>query len=777
MDMLKNMTQYATCHITGRLLPAVDANHFWSAAVVVPYLSGQVINTPFIKSSIDNHSIPSLVNFVFALCFGMVLLYQNHRHTINRIFFFALCSISIAELANFILQNSSNASRLLFWGRIGLVGYCLAPGSWSLLSLTFARSSPEEAKKWIKKWKPVLSVIFVSSIIFFIFIPSDLFIYLATDPVSFSFQGNNPQNIFYLGKIGKFFLFFLIFTFTFILVNLETLFRNAKGIKKWQIKYSIMAMFSAFLFYIYITCKLIIFPHINLTYLPIGSTITFICLGLLAFSIFRHQLTRITIGSPQCVVYGSFTGIVISSYLVLIGLVGELARILKFSFNQVFSPVLVLAFLMVTGTFILLEKNRRLLKAFIGEYFYSYRHDYREEWIELTNRICSPINLIEMLANFSKFLSEVFYTDSVVIFLYNEDDKKFYVSSSLKPLRAEQAEISVDRDNPLMIYLEARGEPFDIISLGKSKREKELVDMNRELFSVCKVSSISPLIVKEDLIGFITLGKEITGAAFNQENYQILKAYCLQVSSQIINIKLSERLITLKEIEFMDKVSSFILHDLKNGISMLSLLVQNATQNFHDVEFQKDSIKTISNVILNMNKLIGKVSCLPKGTSLNKVTTDLTELLHAAVENAQAGSHEIRFIEVYGRLPKVKVDREKIQSVVNNLIINAQEAMKERKDNRRISVSATFKGGTIIIIEVEDNGSGMSKEFLSQKLFKPFQTSKKGGLGIGLYQSKLFVAAHGGKIEVTSEEGKGTTFRIFLPVETESLTQEPVLVE
>ena len=110
-------------------------------------------------------------------------------------------------------------------------------------------------------------------------------------------------------------------------------------------------------------------------------------------------------------------------------------------------------------------------------------------------------------------------------------------------------------------------------------------------------------------------------------------------------------------------------------------------------------------------------------------------------------------------LPKVVVDPEQLQSVVTNLLLNA----RRRWDGRQIRVETSQCEGRAVL-SVADNGCGMSPDFLRDSLFRPFQTTKKKGLGIGMFQSKMIVEAHRGNIQVESEPGKGTKFGVLLPL-------------
>jgi len=694
------------------------------------------------------YSIPTLISFICTLGLPFFVLYQGRHHLANKSFALSMTSVSIMEFGNLMVLNSIHPLQLLFWARISLIGCCLIPANWFLFSLVFAKSSYERIPK---KFKLILLVIYILSFSFLIFIPSDLFITLPGPQLY-------AKNIIFLGEVGRFFTYFLLLCVVFILVNLEAVYRNSIGAKKWQIKYCILGLFAAFIFYIYIISRVMLFRFMDLTLLPVGSIVIIICSGLLAFSFIKHHLMNINIFISRQVFYGSFTIIVVSAYLILVGFVGELVKILDLNFNRVFYPVFVLLSLIALLAFGLSSKNRGKIKKFIDQHFYKNKFDYRFEWIELTNRISSIADVNDLLSKFMDLVAETMCVSDVLVWLYDEDDKKFHLAGSR---RLPGPDMVINKDTPLITYLEDKAEPFSIAKISSDGQKEGFYANNKIFLDTYKICTLSPLMGKDKLIGFLCLGEEITGATYNYEDYDILKTMCHQVASVIMNIQLSERLILAREMELMNKISSFVLHDLKNSISMLSLIVQNASCNMDNPEFQKDVLETISKTIGNMKGLMGRVSRLPKEIVLHKTKTNLTELVDDSFRKTGLDNAGLELTKNYADLPKINLDREKIQSVINNLILNARESMK---DKGKISVS-TFSENGKIMLEIKDNGPGMSKKFLNNKLFKPFQTTKKKGLGIGLYQCKMIIAAHGGKIGAESEEGKGAQFRIYLPVE------------
>ncbi|MEK6678104.1 MAG: ATP-binding protein, partial [Nitrospirota bacterium] len=272
----------------------------------------------------------------------------------------------------------------------------------------------------------------------------------------------------------------------------------------------------------------------------------------------------------------------------------------------------------------------------------------------------------------------------------------------------------------------------------------------------------SPLIADDEIIGFVLMGEDIAGESYGHDDFQLLKAISTQAAVQIKNIRLVNDLMTAKEVEAFGRMSSFIMHDLKNLTNSLSLVSQNARYNLNNPEFQKDAIKTIDSTVNRMKRLIGKLSATAnRGIEINKERVDIKSQIDSAIKRlALTKNKNIAVINEINSIPQISVDSDAIEMVFFNLISNAYEAIG--KDGR-ITVQASLSDGKVCIA-VSDNGAGMSKEFMERELFKPFKTTKKSGFGIGLFQCKAIVEAHGGSIEVESEVGKGTVFAIRLPI-------------
>lgn len=206
-------------------------------------------------------------------------------------------------------------------------------------------------------------------------------------------------------------------------------------------------------------------------------------------------------------------------------------------------------------------------------------------------------------------------------------------------------------------------------------------------------------------------------------------------------------------------MSAFFVHDLKNAASSLNLMLKNLPVHFNDPAFREDALRAVGNTARRIDEMTGRLSALRQKPRFQPVESDLNQLVNEALDRLEGMPH-VELTRELQPLPKILADREQLQSVITNLVLNARDALGPEG---RIVVR-TEHSGPSVVLTVADNGCGMSAAFLKESLFRPFQSTKKNGLGIGMYQSRMLVEAHGGSIWAESETGKGTTFWVSLPV-------------
>jgi putative PEP-CTERM system histidine kinase len=233
-----------------------------------------------------------------------------------------------------------------------------------------------------------------------------------------------------------------------------------------------------------------------------------------------------------------------------------------------------------------------------------------------------------------------------------------------------------------------------------------------------------------------------------------------QTAAGLLNRRLTRQLLEAKQLEAFQAMSAFFIHDLKNAASTLTLTLENLRVHFDDPEFRQDALGAIGRTTERIQGLIQRLAALRRGLALNTAPADLNAVVRSALQTLGSGFPPVELD--LGALPPTRLDAEQMQQVITNFLLNARDATEGRG---RIAVRTTPRNGWVEL-EVRDDGCGMTPEFLRQQLFRPFQTTKGRGLGIGMFQAKVIVEAHRGRIEVDSAPGRGTTVRVLLPPET-----------
>jgi len=231
-------------------------------------------------------------------------------------------------------------------------------------------------------------------------------------------------------------------------------------------------------------------------------------------------------------------------------------------------------------------------------------------------------------------------------------------------------------------------------------------------------------------------------------------------TASMANVRQAQRLLQARELEAFQVMAAFFVHDLKNAASTLALMLENLPVHFDDPAFREDALRGISKSVAHINHVIGRLSLLRHELAIRPAESDLCAVVREAIAGLES---DPRFRVATEPSPPLtlSLDREQMGKVVTNLVLNARDSMGGQGEVR-VAVSAE---PGYAVLSVADQGCGMSADFISRSLFRPFQTTKKNGLGIGMFQSRMIVERHGGRISVASEPGRGTTFRVMLPLD------------
>lgn len=678
----------------------------------------------------------SLITIILAVLIALAVIFKRHKRLANIVF-----SLSLLATASLIFGNLMSIEKpeyLIEWRRVVFISEAAMAVTWLLFSLSFARTDYWQAVSRISRFFIYLSPLILVG---FIFIPIEGFFYLPEIG-----QGR----ILFLRDAGYVFNLVLLFYVILSIINLEATLRSSKREDRRIVKYTILGVGGILSINIFYYSHTLLYQSINMYLFPVRTGIILISILFIGFSLFRHKALDTEFSVSRKVLYRSVSLITVGGYLLGIGLIGEGMRFLGPETGKNITT-----FLGVAGAILLIvvmfsEQLRSKAKVFINKNFFSQKYDYREQWLQFTQRISMKHSFDELLSSIAEGFKYALGARGVAIWLRDKDNGGYHC---VRALNTPVVDMQPDRE-----LLEFLMNVKWILDVRHDKCE-EVVSSNKIFIEKTRASLIVPLLNIDKLIGFIILEDGLAEAEYNFEDYDLLRTLSRQAVSAILNARLSDELTEAKEMEAMGRLSSFILHDLKNATSMLSLIVQNAEEHIENPDFQRDAIKAVSNTSEKINAIIGKLKNLPMKTSLDLEHYDLGSYVKIVIHELNLnGNAELSIKEL--EPVTALFDRKEISKVITNLIINALEATNN-KGRVEVIIGTENNMG---FVRVSDNGCGMSSEFIEKKLFRPFQTTKKTGLGIGLYQCKCIVEAHSGILKVLSEEGRGTDFSLYLPL-------------
>lgn len=236
------------------------------------------------------------------------------------------------------------------------------------------------------------------------------------------------------------------------------------------------------------------------------------------------------------------------------------------------------------------------------------------------------------------------------------------------------------------------------------------------------------------------------------------------ISNSLLSLQLSLQAAQSREREAFRTMATFFVHDLKNAASTLNLMLPNLPLHWDNPEFREDALRGITKTVNHMNSLIARMGEMRNELKVDPRPADLNETVTRALEAWEAIG-DVQLERVFAALPMVAHDREQFTTVITNLVLNARDAVIAGGNKPgRVEVATRRGGDDWVVVSVTDNGCGMTAEYMANSLFKPFKSSKKNGMGIGMFQSRMIVEAHGGRFTVDSALGKGTTFKVYLPL-------------
>lgn len=529
----------------------------------------------------------------------------------------------------------------------------------------------------------------------------------------------------------------------------EQLYRNTAVKDRWGIKFACLGIGAMFTYDFYLYSDAMLFRYINAEVWAARGVVNALTVPLIAVSAARNPTWSVGIAVSRHILFHSAAIFGSAFYLLMMAAAGYYIRFFGGDWGTVLQVIFLFGALILLIGVLFSGSFRSWLKVFISKHFYNYNYDYREEWLRFTRTLSADgpdlgLRTIQAVAGLVE-------SSGGALWICRE-------SGNCEPV-AHWSLPSVKQSEPLdgsfCQFLGNKQWVIDLKEYASHPEHYETIIMPDWLRTYTKAWVVVPLILHGKLFGFVILQEPRSPIKLNWEVTDLLKIAGSQAASYLAQKESANALMVARQFESFNRMSTFVVHDLKNLVSQLSLLLPNAEKHKSNPAFQKDMLDTVDYSVKKMRLLLHKLN---RESSIEKpLPLSIDRLLQQAVALKSAAVPKPT-LEIVDSGLMVLAIWDRLERVIGHIIQNAIEATS--KDGQ--VVIRLFRQDEFVVVECKDNGQGMSEIFIQEKLFKPFESTKSAGMGIGAFESREYIHELGGRLEVASRQSIGTTFRIML---------------
>ena len=698
--------------------------------------------------------LPWLAGGLGAIC-GAVAVGLQPRALASWLFLAGMVLLAAEPVLESRIPLATSVAGMGEWLGPSMLLKSMVPGVWLGFSLVYARGNQGE---FLRRWKWVLVAA--------ISLPLALLLEFPEYFLQTAVRGNGIA--FQLGWAGRAWVLVLLMVTLAILVNLEKTFRVSVGMSRWRIKYLILGVALIFGVMVYRLSQMLLFSG----YDPESAKLTMLALllgdGMIGIGLVRSGFGKFDIYPSRAVLQGSVTVILAGVYFVMVGLFAQWVK--RLGGSAAFPTQALVMLLGVVGVAVMLlsERFRMTLRLFISRHFHRPVHDFRQIWTQFTRRTSSVLDAPTLGKNAAEVIAENFHLLGVTVFRVAAEPP-----GGLEWLASTEKR-GATGGPPLiagaLTELAKHAEPFALERVPGTWADA-LRDCCPRKFDRGGDRLAVPLAAAERLVGLLVLTDRVNGVPYSHEELDLLKCIGDQLAGALLNCSLTEEVLQAKELEAFQTLSTFFVHDLKNAANGLSLMLQNLPTHFDDPAFRSDAIRGVGRTVERINQLILKLGSLRGQLQLNPAPCRLDRLCAEVLDSLEPklqGSRKV--LRDLPPVPELWLDPEAMRSVVTNLVLNAQESLN---GGGEVRVATRLEPHAVAFV-VADTGCGMSPDFVKTQLFRPFHSTKTNGLGIGMFQCRKIIEAHGGSIGVESQPELGSRFTILLPLDPNPKSNQPL---
>jgi putative PEP-CTERM system histidine kinase len=536
----------------------------------------------------------------------------------------------------------------------------------------------------------------------------------------------------------------------FGLVLTEQCYRRAPPGTRWYLRPLLIGLAGLFAFDVVLYSDALLFRSMNPDLWVARGFAQALTVPLILRTLGRKRDWSFDMTLSRGVIAGSTALMLAGGYLLLVASAGFLLQQFGGSWGRalqsalLFGALLLLAVVVLSGTF------RSKVRVLVAKNFFTYRYDYREEWLRLTNTLAAGSAAQPWSASIQA-LADLVESPGGALWLRTGDGLYRQVERSGFPPSSD----AFREDDALPAFLRRTGWVLDVADVGARPTDYEGLELPTAIQSARDAWIVIPLVAAQDLVGFVVLTMPRVRIEVDWEVLDLLKTAGRQAASYLAYAQAAESLLEAQKFDAFHRMSTFVVHDLKNLIAQLQLLLSNVERHLDNPEFQRDMLRTIEHVVGRMHQLT--LQLRPEASGQDRADpVDVGAIVRRVLEFRAAGRTGLRVVAGEGILAWAHDDL--LERVIAHLVQNALDASEGKPD---VTVRVD-RDNDDVLIEVRDHGKGMTAEFIRDRLFKPFQTTKETGMGIGAFESHQYVTQIGGRIDVQSAPGEGTCVRVRL---------------
>jgi putative PEP-CTERM system histidine kinase len=539
------------------------------------------------------------------------------------------------------------------------------------------------------------------------------------------------------------------------LAILEQLFRNMSPHYLWATKYLFFGAGGMFAFDFYMYADALLFRSIDQNLWEARGLVHLVGVPLLTIASARIKNWSLNIFVSRDIVLNTTAILAGGFYLLAMSTAGYYLREYGGSWGRVGQVMLIILAVVFLFAVMSSSQLRAWIRVFLGKHFYKNKYDYRIEWLMLTESLNDSTQGKDNYQTVIQAMAHI--VDARAGQLWLKDDEGDF--NNVAAWQSDRLSEVMPSDSSLIKYLDNKGFVINLLEIDNRADEYEGLNLPIWLTQVDHPWLIVPLGGAGKAFGFVVLANPLVVRPINWEDRDLLKAAAKQVASHLIVLMTSAQLAEAKQFEVFSRLSAFMVHDLKNIAAELELVSRNAKKHSDNPAFVEDAFETVENASADISRLLEQLRN-KRAQDEKKVRVDLVALIEEVVASMQ-NQLPLPDFRSFTQESLVTLRKGQLRNVLAHLVDNAQRATD---DDGEILLTLS-SSENMHVIEIRDNGHGMNKDFIRERLFKPFDTTRgNAGMGIGMFESREFIRRLGGDIKVQSEPGKGTIITLNIPI-------------